>query len=464
MSSWLDQLDFSALQDQLVRSVEEASDLISNVQRLEILNLDDLAAQQEKEESLREMEEQQEEEEEECEAGERGGWSGEQLKEQQVSEARDALLTPSTVSPFASVKEHKHFSQQQSLINEVSSAERKAKKSFKKAKLKERSKKHLDFFGITTSEGDYDDEEVKGNGCDLDAARASSQVAGGGFGISSLWDYETIREEDAEVKYDKQSSDIVAKETLSPSEDVIGSTGRNVNRVTESTESHPIRVAINFSFQSRPFFDNVEEEVDLENDPIFKKVEENKLAVSMGRSPAVMDPLAYFNYFRQLATSHSSSSSHSSQACSQKVALASSGHGVSGSLHDDQTDGGVTAISAKLVAECRVICCQLNDDCLPLSQQLQAVISARQCGSAGSVLFVIASVLYIIMRIIMTLFFFFLKLLFAFSIFLFDLVLFLISSCFFMQSGRYRLPCSVETFSNRRRVSHLAADIIDRGV
>lgn len=432
--------------------------------------MDGLAEQQEKEASLREMEEMQEEEEEdereECEAGERGAWSGEQSKEQ-VSEAKDMLLTPLTVSPFVSMMEDKHSSQQRSINKEVkvpatSSAERKAKKSFKKTKPKEKRKKQLDFFGITTSEGDCDDEEVNGGGCDLDGARASL-VAGGGFGISSLWDYETIRDDAVEVKDDRQSSDAAAKDILSPYHDVAGSTEHNLNRVIESTGSHPLRVAINFNFQSRPFFDNVEEEVDLENDPIFRKVEENKLAVSMGRSPAVVDPLAYFNYFRQLASSHSSSS-HSTQACSQKVALASSGQAVSGSLQDDQTEGGMRAINAKLVGECRVICTQLSDECLPLNQQMQAVISASQCGSVGSVSFVIASALYIALRIIMTVVFFLLKLLFAFSIFLFELVLFLISSCFFMQSGRYRLPCSVETFSNRRRVSHLAADIIDREI
>lgn len=50
MNSWFDTLDLSSLQEQISRSVEEATEILNTVQRLDLLNLDEMATEQLEEE------------------------------------------------------------------------------------------------------------------------------------------------------------------------------------------------------------------------------------------------------------------------------------------------------------------------------------------------------------------------------------------------------------------------------
>ncbi|RYG93610.1 hypothetical protein EON65_58670, partial [archaeon] len=303
----------------------QASAVISTVNRLEMLNLDDMAVQQEEEEKRRLLEEEEEEEEEE---------DDEDINDQndnpivfpsipQPSEnftasppflkhphnlsmsSIDNLALESVVVTGSDIEAgdtssapHDSIMQQaddwspiqspppKQVVSEISSVVKASGKKIKRKKEKyKKKKKHLDFFGIRSAQ-DEEEEEEEQNAVEEDNSNSANAVKGRAsnlesiFDISNLWDAEGGIED---VPLDdpittNPSNPAGSSSSSNPPGD--GSSAPSSSFITDIFQSttNALRVPVNIKIPTTnfSFFSNVDTEVDLENDPILKKVEENK--------------------------------------------------------------------------------------------------------------------------------------------------------------------------------------------
>ena len=208
----------------------------------------------------------------------------------------------------------------------VGESGRKAKKKKEKKKRKVKRKKGLNFFGLAPAD-DEDAEEEQSHAPQASAAPGDDQVAhsehpaassgvvvagAGGFGLSSLWDDGGYQDDGLLVPLPTPSADPAASDLEAGSdqqqqqgggEGVLGSlltsfsSGSAQQRsitISEDFLQNPFKKTLN------SFFDNIETEIDLEDDPILRQVEWNKQNPRAARAAAMQGARSTADYIASL--------------------------------------------------------------------------------------------------------------------------------------------------------------------
>lgn len=288
--SWFDQIDLISIQEQITRSVEEASELLNSVNQIEMLNLDDMAQRQEEEEEKQRLIDEMEEQDGDDDEGE------EVVYENDPQDRYDDVIIYSTENIEQSDLETglSHFENSESINIEefkkekeikfsISSTQSK-KKQKKKEKKNKKKQKHLDFFGAADLLSTALGEDME-NGL-INETTNEDNIGG------TVWDddgYLDLWGEGISFAQDESPEN--------PPEDIpdISETIKDdlYNNILASHIRIPqgITTGINLIPQSFNYFDNVDTEIDLAEDPILKQVEENK------RNPKQPSPAFQFANF-----------------------------------------------------------------------------------------------------------------------------------------------------------------------
>jgi hypothetical protein len=340
----------------------------------------------------------------------------------------------------------------------------KEKREKKPKKKKKKRKKHLNFFGIRGDEEEEEEEEDK---------KEAAPAAPGDFDISCLWDHDAIVVSDDEPTINIVNTDYVANIPTTSSTQTAGEESSSekirdedssslpqpptVQSPSNTVENNTAKSIIVRVPQTRSFFDNVDAEVDLENDPFLRKVEENKRQLSLGQSQQAVD---YLSYFQQLAAPYLSANKSSNSSSNTPYVNTSSNSSssstsnnryirITGIGSNSLEERSLSRICSQSLDQLRLTWTQTVDKCGSLGQQMSSVYIASQW-TVGSVLLTTASMSYLIIQLLLVVVQCVLRITWTLVMSILDVILLGVGKV--LGDDQWVLPCTVQSCNNNRQV------------